>query len=159
MSKSFAGVSFWAHTHDSSEYELDSDDLDDTAIAQLQTEQRQPPRSRREREQAMPLLVGLLDSATARRSVDGTLQLENRGMFSETEEEVDLEELAAKRTAGGGLLDSVANMANSILGAGEISAVSCPASLTYVHLGIIGNVPFAGFMDRRAHSSQVCHTP
>lgn len=31
---------------------------------------------------------------------------------------VDLDELAKKRTAGGGLLDSVANMANSILGAG-----------------------------------------
>ena len=34
-------------------------------------------------------------------------------------EEVDLEELAKKRTAGGSLVDSVANMANAILGAGE----------------------------------------
>ena len=68
----------------------------------------------------MPLLVGLLDSATARRSLDGTLQLENRGAFAETEDlDVDLEELAHKSTAGGGMLDSVANMANSILGAGE----------------------------------------
>jgi solute carrier family 38 (sodium-coupled neutral amino acid transporter), member 11 len=101
------------------EYELDSDDLDDTAISQLEAEQQQTPRSRRDREQAMPLLVGLLDSATARRSLDGTLQLENRGMFAEHEEEIDLEDLAAQRTAGGGLLDSIANMANSILGAGK----------------------------------------
>ncbi|KAF8161095.1 AAAP amino acid permease [Crassisporium funariophilum] len=35
------------------------------------------------------------------------------------ENEVDLEEIAAKRTAGGGMFDSIANMANSILGAGE----------------------------------------
>lgn len=101
------------------EYELDSDDLDDAAINQLQSEQQRSPNARRDRDQAMPLLVGLLDSATARRSLDGTLQLENRGGFNDTEEEVDLEELAQKRTAGGGLLDSVANMANSILGAGE----------------------------------------
>ncbi|KAI0344841.1 amino acid transporter [Trametopsis cervina] len=102
------------------EYELDSDDLDDTAIAQLHTEQLRSPQSRREREQAMPLLVGLLDSASARRSTDGTLQLENRGMFDESTPDIDLEELAAKRTAGGGLFDSIANMANSILGAGII---------------------------------------
>ncbi len=69
----------------------------------------------------MPLLVGLLDSASARRSQDGTLQLENRGMFAEYEEPLDLEELAAKQDAGGGLLDSIANMANSILGAGNVA--------------------------------------
>ena len=68
----------------------------------------------------MPLLVGLLDSATARRSLDGTLQLESQGTSASgvDTDEIDLEELAAKRTAGGGMLDSVANMANSILGAG-----------------------------------------
>ena len=33
--------------------------------------------------------------------------------------QLDLEALAAKRSAGGGMLDSVANMANSILGAGK----------------------------------------
>lgn len=58
----------------------------------------------------MPLLVGLMDSAAARRSAD----------FGDGDDiPLDLEDLAAKRTAGGGLLDSVANMANSILGAGE----------------------------------------
>jgi len=31
----------------------------------------------------------------------------------------DLDEIAAKRTAGGGMFDSIANMANSILGAGK----------------------------------------
>lgn len=69
----------------------------------------------------MPLLVGLLDSATARRSVDGTLQLEHRGELGgePPDDSIDLEELAAKRTAGGGMLDSIANMANSILGAGK----------------------------------------
>ncbi|EKM54468.1 uncharacterized protein PHACADRAFT_146436 [Phanerochaete carnosa HHB-10118-sp] len=69
----------------------------------------------------MPLLVGLLDSATARRSVDGSLQLERRTERGEelSDENIDLEELAAKRTAGGGMLDSIANMANSILGAGN----------------------------------------
>ena len=68
----------------------------------------------------MPLLVGLLDSATARRSVDGTLQLERRDGNCDDEDNVDLEAVAAKRLAGGGLFDSVANMANSILGAGKI---------------------------------------
>jgi len=37
------------------------------------------------------------------------------------EDTVDLDEIAAKRTAGGGLFDSIANMANSILGAGKFS--------------------------------------
>ena len=121
MSESCSVLQFALQTHICVEYELDSDDLDDVAISQLQTEQQRSSHSRREREQAMPLLVGLLDAATARRSQDGTLQLENRGMFAEHDEEVDLEELAAERTAGGGLLDSIANMANSILGAGKVA--------------------------------------
>lgn len=104
------------------EYELDTDDLDDVAIQQLQNEQDVMQRSRRDRDQSMPLLVGLLESSTARRSMDGTLQLNNRGeLGAQTldDENIDLEELAAKRTAGGGMLDSIANMANSILGAGK----------------------------------------
>lgn len=99
------------------EYDLDSDDLDDVAIQQLQTEQDQPRRPRRTRDQSMPLLVGLLDTAHARRSSDGSLQLDRLG-DEPPDMDVDLEELAAKRTAGGGMLDSIANMANSILGAG-----------------------------------------
>lgn len=67
------------------------------------------------RDQRMPLLVGLLQSATIRDSAIplGDLNGDDDGA------DVDLEELASKRTAGGNLLDSVANMANSILGAGE----------------------------------------
>lgn len=73
----------------------------------------------RHRDQSMPLLVGLMESAS-RRSIDGSLPLHqsNGNGFSDGGE-VDLEELAAKRVAGGGMIDSVANMANSILGAGN----------------------------------------
>ncbi|KIP10865.1 hypothetical protein PHLGIDRAFT_184036 [Phlebiopsis gigantea 11061_1 CR5-6] len=103
------------------EYELDSDDLDDAAIRQLEAEQDRPRSARRDRDQSMPLLVGLFDSASARRSMDGSLRLEQRGELGGElrDENIDLEELAAKRTAGGGMFDSVANMANSILGAGN----------------------------------------
>lgn len=129
------------------EYDLDTDDLDDAALRQLEVEQNAPT-SRRDREQAMPLLVGLLDSATARRSADGTLQLETRGGTDvEALSDADLEELVAKRTAGGGLLDSVANMANSILGAGTIT-LAVPFYVQhnrYLHIcivGIIGNTQY-----------------
>jgi sodium-coupled neutral amino acid transporter 11 len=66
----------------------------------------------------MPLLVGLLDSTHIQRSQDGSMLLASSG---QSEEEVDeeLEGLVAKRKNGGGMLDSIANMANSILGAGE----------------------------------------
>lgn len=67
----------------------------------------------------MPLLVGLMDTAAVRRSMDGTLTLAQLNGDANDESEVDLEELAAKRTAGGSMLDSIANMANSILGAGS----------------------------------------
>jgi solute carrier family 38 (sodium-coupled neutral amino acid transporter), member 11 len=67
----------------------------------------------------MPLLVGLVDSAHARASLDGPGGFPLRQNGEVEEEDIDLEELAAKRHAGGGLLDSVANMANSILGAGD----------------------------------------
>lgn len=67
----------------------------------------------------MPLLVGLLDTASARRSEDGTLLLQRRDGADDEDVDVDLEALAAKASSGGGMLDSVANMANSILGAGN----------------------------------------
>jgi sodium-coupled neutral amino acid transporter 11 len=35
------------------------------------------------------------------------------------EGDYDLEEIATKRMAGGSIIDSIANMANSILGAGK----------------------------------------
>ncbi|KIJ39913.1 hypothetical protein M422DRAFT_174440 [Sphaerobolus stellatus SS14] len=70
----------------------------------------------------MPLLVGLVDSvhARTRSSLDGSFLLSRpNGTDSPIEERIDLEEVAAKRLAGGGLVDSIANMANSILGAGS----------------------------------------
>jgi solute carrier family 38 (sodium-coupled neutral amino acid transporter), member 11 len=74
----------------------------------------------REPGDSMPLLVGLVDQATVRRDADGAISLvQHHGSTSEEARGPDLEELAAKRTAGGGMLDSIANMANSILGAGE----------------------------------------
>lgn len=102
------------------EYELDTDDLDGAALAQLESASH--PRSPRSpRDQTVPLLVGLLDSASARRSPDGTLQLQQRGASRDSDlDDVDVEAIAAKRLAGGNMLDSVANMANSILGAGII---------------------------------------
>jgi sodium-coupled neutral amino acid transporter 11 len=73
----------------------------------------------------MPLLVGLFDSsASRRRSTDLSLSL---GQSNGTENgEIDLEELATKSSSGGGMIDSVANMANSILGAGTPSSYLPP---------------------------------
>jgi len=73
-------------------------------------------------DQTMPLLVGLFESSVSRRSMDGSLPMhQTNGHDVSRDGEIDLEELAAKRTAGGGMIDSVANMANSILGAGKAS--------------------------------------
>lgn len=99
------------------EYEMDTDDLDAIALSQLESSaQDRAGRTggrRSRREQTMPLLVGLMDSSAVRRSVDSP------GANYVFDQNVDLEELAAKQTSGGGMLDSVANMANSILGAGS----------------------------------------
>ncbi|KAH7094204.1 amino acid transporter [Auriculariales sp. MPI-PUGE-AT-0066] len=103
------------------EFDLDDDNLDDDSLEALRTPHRQRGAGRHLRvssrggsangEQAMPLLVGLVD-ASAYRSPDTP-----RG----TSMDLDLELLASRRMdSGGGMLDSVANMANSILGAGII---------------------------------------
>lgn len=98
------------------EYELDTEELDDETIAHLE---RGTPGATQRRDQRMPLLVGLLDSSAARRSID--IPLSGHGEQEDVVNgDVDLEELASKRTAGGGMVDSVANMANSILGAGRL---------------------------------------
>ncbi|KAI0256086.1 amino acid transporter [Lactifluus subvellereus] len=97
------------------EYELDSDELDDEAVAQTNLEHgigRSDPR----REQSMPLLVGLLEASAVRRSLDIPLGVDGVPDYSD----VNLDELTAKQSAGGGMLNSIANMANSILGAGII---------------------------------------
>ncbi|KAG5342998.1 Vacuolar amino acid transporter 2 [Termitomyces sp. T112] len=89
------------------EFELDSDELDENVDVENIPE-------RRHSDQSMPLLVGLVDM-TRRRSTDSPNSYQISGDY-----EHDLDELAKKKTAGGGLLDSIANMANSILGAGII---------------------------------------
>jgi sodium-coupled neutral amino acid transporter 11 len=97
------------------EFELDSDDLDDDAIAQTNFD-HDIRSSDPNREQSMPLLVGLLDASAVRRSLDIPMGM---GVdYAPEYSDVDVEELVAKQSAGGGMLSSMANMANSILGAG-----------------------------------------
>jgi len=85
-------------------------------------------RPRSGHDQRMPLLVGLFDSSASRRSMDASLPLHVR---TSGDDILDLEEIAAKRTAGGGMVDSIANMANSILGAGESLTSDALDSLTH----------------------------
>jgi hypothetical protein len=75
----------------------------------------------------MPLLVGLLDASAVRRSLDIPLGVDGVSAYSD----VDLDELATKQSAGGGMLNSIANMANSILGAGAYSSLALPSVLVY----------------------------
>ncbi|KAJ7084400.1 amino acid transporter [Mycena belliarum] len=101
------------------EFEQDADEIEDSQ--DLEDAQVRVPRGYRDR--SMPLLVGLFDSSASvsrgRLEVSVPLLRINGEGFSQ-QPDVDLEELAAKRAAGGGLFDSIANMANSILGAGII---------------------------------------
>ena len=84
---------------------MDSDELDESDNL---------PTSTRHLDQSMPLLVGLYETSASRRNLEGTHVHELQG-----EGDYDLEQVAAKREAGGSILDSIANMANSILGAGN----------------------------------------
>lgn len=95
------------------EFELDSDELDDDTVRQTNFD-RDIRRGDHNIDQSMPLLVGLLDASAVRRSLDIPMDVDYAPECSD----VDLEELAAKQAAGGGMLSSMANMANSILGAG-----------------------------------------
>jgi sodium-coupled neutral amino acid transporter 11 len=109
------------------EYELDSDDIDDETAAQSSLEHG----THRGREQSMPLLVGLLDASAIRRSLDIPMGMDGVSECAD----VDLDELATKQSSGGGILNSIANMANSILGAGACFAyfsypsLKCPSPL------------------------------
>ena len=96
------------------EYELDSDDIDDETAVQSSLEHG----THQGGEQSMPLLVGLLDASAIRRSLDIPMGLDGASECAD----VDLDELAAKQSSGGGILNSIANMANSILGAGACFA-------------------------------------
>ncbi|KAG1802709.1 amino acid transporter [Suillus plorans] len=106
------------------EYELDSDDFDDASLADIQREQRHSRGAPRQ-ERTMPLLVGLMDASAARRTPDTVIPMyETDSMENGELRNVDLDDLAKKQWSGGGLLNSVANMANSILGAGLPYAVN-----------------------------------
>ncbi|KAJ7218055.1 amino acid transporter [Mycena pura] len=97
------------------EFEQDTDEIDES----LEDAQVRVPRGYNDR--TMPLLVGLFDTSASRGGLDVSVPLlQTNGHEVSHQAEVDLEELAAKRIAGGGMLDSIANMANSILGAGII---------------------------------------
>ena len=119
------------------EYELDSDDIDDETAAQSSIE-RGTHRANRSGEQSMPLLVGLLDASTMRRSLDIPMGVDGVSAY----DDVDLDELAAKQSSGGGILNSIANMSNSILGAGACFACfgfpSLWCLLSFFPQGIIG---------------------
>jgi hypothetical protein len=115
------------------EFELDSDELDDDTVAQTNFGHRIRP-SNSDREQSMPLLVGLLDASAVRRSLDIPMGVDNTPECSD----VDVEELVAKQGAGGGMLSSMANMANSILGAG---AYPYPLPIAMADIGILAPPP------------------
>ncbi|EIW83213.1 AAAP amino acid permease [Coniophora puteana RWD-64-598 SS2] len=87
-----------------------ADDPDDAALEDIEREQRSSRSGRRIR----PLIQGFSFRTPGGDAVEAAYEPLSG---SDT---VDLEELAAKQRAGGGLVDSVANMANSILGAGII---------------------------------------
>ncbi|KAK0226084.1 amino acid transporter [Armillaria fumosa] len=108
------------------EYDLDSDDLEDEVTV------RTPPGHMDRR---MPLLVGLLDSS-AQRNLDTAIPLHTSTGQTDAEA-LDLEDIAAKANAGGGMVDSIANMANSILGAGLPYAVSQAGFFTGIVLLVV----------------------
>ncbi|KAG8721636.1 hypothetical protein FRC08_011564 [Ceratobasidium sp. 394] len=107
----------------------------------------------------MPLLVGLADASAVRRNPDLPLHTLSNGVTGggmvngrvvyddeDPSSRVDLAELAARQHTGGNLMDSMFNMANSILGAGIIGlpyAVSQAGFFT----GIVLLVVLAGVTD------------
>jgi len=98
-----------ARAYATPEFDLDSEDLEDGTYVPTVPDQA---------DQRMPLLVGLLDSTHIQRSQDGEILLTHNGQ-SRGEVDEELEGIIAKGKHGGGMLDSIANMANSILGAGQ----------------------------------------
>ncbi|KAH7339540.1 amino acid transporter [Rhizoctonia solani] len=130
------------------EFELDSDVLDpEDEVAGIASSQR------------MPLLVGLADASEVRRNPDlplhtfsngqtGTAMVNGRVVFDDDElsRRVDLTELAAQQHKGGNMLDSMFNMANSILGAGIIGLPYAVSQAGFV-TGILLLVVLAGVTD------------
>ncbi|KAI6157605.1 amino acid transporter [Pisolithus tinctorius] len=105
------------------EFELDSDDFDESTLEESGSDRARStsPRPRRSRQRPIPLLTGLMDPQGARRTPDTIIPMYEPAAREESlTSPVDIEEMAAKQHAGGNMFDSVANMANSILGAGII---------------------------------------
>ena len=103
------------------EFELDSDNFEASALADSRHDQDRPSsRSRQGRRRPVPLLAGFMDSLTSRMTPEAIIPMyESIEQETVSDSHVDLDEVAAKQWAGGGMFDSVANMANSILGAGK----------------------------------------
>ena len=151
-------IAWVAQAHATSEFDLDSEDLEDEVYVPTVLDQS---------DQRMPLLVGLLDSSHIRRSQDGGIPLTHNGQsLGEVDEE--LEGVIAKGKHGGGMLDSIANMANSILGAGQYMFNPAPSYLFTEYPGIIGGLggvftkPQFNLRSRprftlRPESSRLCH--
>nr|GAT56372.1 predicted protein [Mycena chlorophos] len=111
------------------EFEQDSDEIDESHL-----------RVGYDRDRSMPLIVGLFDTTNSRGLDVSVPLLQTNGSSTDASPEVDLEAIAAKRVAGGSLLDSIANMANSILGAGIIGlpyAVSQAGFFTGIFLLVV----------------------
>ncbi|KAG9044065.1 hypothetical protein FS837_008832 [Tulasnella sp. UAMH 9824] len=101
------------------QFELDSDVLEEGENHQHLRRPNHEMAPRRNAASPMPLLIGLAD----RRSMDVSLPLMADGDLRSGRDDgvrVDLDELAERKNKGGGMFDSIANMANSILGAGII---------------------------------------
>ncbi|KAI0036891.1 amino acid transporter [Vararia minispora EC-137] len=107
----------WSQASREAEFDGDSDNLDADAVAQLESQPAPAPSRRSRRDQTAPLLVGLLDASNIRRGADNPYNMDS---ITPANGNMNLEELARKQNAGGGMLQSIANMANSILGAGII---------------------------------------
>ncbi|CAE6452262.1 unnamed protein product [Rhizoctonia solani] len=130
------------------EFELDSDVLDpEDEVTSIPASQR------------MPLLVGLADASEVRRNPDlpmhtfsngqtGSAMVNGRVVFDDDDlaARVDLTELAAQQHKGGNMLDSMFNMANSILGAGIIGLPYAVSQAGFV-TGILLLVILAGVTD------------
>ncbi|KAI6046085.1 amino acid transporter [Pisolithus marmoratus] len=109
------------------EFELDSDDFDESTLEDSGSDRARStsPRPRKSRQPPIPLLAGLMGSQGTRRTPDTMVPMyEPAAHGGPSTSPVDIEEMAAKQRAGGNLFDSVANMANSILGAGLPYAMS-----------------------------------
>ncbi|KIJ67900.1 hypothetical protein HYDPIDRAFT_83555 [Hydnomerulius pinastri MD-312] len=88
-----------------------------------------------------------MDASALRRTPDTTIPMYGSGaQDSPTTTNLDLNEVAAKQHAGGGMFDSVANMANSILGAGS-SGLPYAVSQAGFILGIVLLVVLCGVTD------------